>query len=67
MHAKSLTSVVSDSLQFSGLELTRFLCPWNSTGKITGVSRHPATEPMTLKSPPLVGGFFTTSATWKAL
>ena len=28
---------------------------------------HPGTEPTSLKSPPLAGGFFTTNATWEAL
>ena len=30
-------SVVSDSLQPHGLQPTRFLCPWDSSGKNTGV------------------------------
>ena len=33
-------SVVSDSLQLHGLEPTRFLCPWDSPGKNTGVGCH---------------------------
>ena len=33
-------SVMSDSLQLHGLQSARFLCPWNSPGKNTGVSRH---------------------------
>ena len=33
-------SVVADSLQLHGLQSARFLCPWNSPGKNTGVSRH---------------------------
>ena len=28
---------------------------------------NPGTEPVSLKSPALAGGFFTTSATWEAL
>ena len=34
-------SVVSDSLRPHGLEPARLLCPWNSSGKNTGVGRHP--------------------------
>ena len=30
-------SVVSDSLQLHGLQPTMFLCPWNSSGRNTGV------------------------------
>ena len=33
-------SVVSNSLQPHGLEPTRFLCPWDSPGKNTGVGCH---------------------------
>ena len=33
-------SVVSDSLRSHGLWSTRFLCPWNSPGKNTGVGCH---------------------------
>ena len=33
-------SIVSDSLQLYGLELTRFFCPWASPGKNTGVDCH---------------------------
>ena len=33
-------SVVSDSVQPPGLQLTRFLCPWESSGKNTGVGCH---------------------------
>ena len=33
-------SVVSDSLQPHGLQPARFLCPWNSPGKSTGVGSH---------------------------
>ena len=28
---------------------------------------HPGMEPVSLKSPPLAGGFFTTSAAWEAM
>ena len=33
-------SVVSDSLRSHGLQPARFLCPWNSPGKDTGVGGH---------------------------
>ena len=33
-------SVMSDSLQPHGLQPTRFLCPWDSPGKNTGVDCH---------------------------
>ena len=33
-------SVVSNSLRPHGLQPTRFLCPWNSAGKNTGVGCH---------------------------
>ena len=33
-------SVVSDSLQPHGLQLTRLLCPWDFPGKSTGVGHH---------------------------
>ena len=33
-------SVVSDSLLPHGLQPTRLICPWNFTGKITGVGCH---------------------------
>ena len=33
-------SVVSDSLWFPGLQLTRLLCPWDFPGKNTGVGCH---------------------------
>ena len=34
---------------------------------LQGISPTPAIEPMSLLSPALAGGFFTTSATWEAL
>ena len=54
---------------------TGLLCPWDSPGKNTGVgfmppsrgSSHPGIEPISLMSPTLAGGFFTTRATWEAL
>ena len=33
-------SVMSDSLQLHGLQPARFLCPWDSPGKNTGVGTH---------------------------
>ena len=33
-------SIVSDSLQPHGLQLNKFLAPWNSPGKNTGVGCH---------------------------
>ena len=54
---------------------TSLLCPWNSSGKNTGVGCHfllkgnppdPGIQPASLASPALAGGFFTTSATWEA-
>ena len=33
-------SVMSSSLQYHGLEVSRFFCPWNSPGKNTGVGCH---------------------------
>ena len=60
-----------NSLRPHGLSPTRFLCPWDSPGKNTGVSCHdpsgdlpnPGIEPTYLMSPALTGGFFTTCAT----
>ena len=47
---------------------TRLLCTWDSPGKNTGVDCHPSSressrrrDPVSLKSPALTGGFFTTS------
>ena len=53
----------------------RFLCPWDSPVKNTGVSCHApfqgifpsqGSKPHLLKSPALAGGFFTTRTTWEA-
>ena len=52
---------------------TRLSCPWDSQGKNTGVGCHTLLQGIFLTqgqnthfflSPALVGGFFTTSATW---
>ena len=40
MHACSVASGVSDSLQPLGVSLARLLCPWDSPGKNAGVDRH---------------------------
>ena len=40
VHACWVTSVVSDSVWPYGLQPARLLCPWNSTGKNTGVGSH---------------------------
>ena len=37
VHACSVASVMSNSLQPYGLQPARLLCPWNSPGKNTGV------------------------------
>ena len=65
-------SVMSDSLEPSGLQPARLLCPWNLPGKKywsglpfppPGDLPGPGIEPA---SPALAGRFFTTSATWEA-
>ena len=56
--------VISDSLQPHGLQPARLLCPWNSSGKNTGVGSHALlqriflTLEMNPASPALTGGFF---------
>ena len=40
MSVCSVSSVVSDTFQLYGLEPPRFLCPWDSPGKDTGVGFH---------------------------
>ena len=59
----------------AGLQPTRFLCPWDSPGKNTGVGipvpsstdlPDPGIEPASLLSPALASGFFPTSATREA-
>ena len=64
---------MSDSLQPHGLWPARPLCPWESPGKNTGVGcprpgdlPDPGIKPSSLILPALVGGFFTTVATWRA-
>ena len=60
---------MSDSLQPHGLQPARLLCPWDSSGKNTGVVDlpDPGIKPEPLASPALTGRFFTTSTTWEAL
>ena len=62
-------SAVSGSLRPHGLELARFLCPWSSPGKNTGVGGHfllqgdlpnPGIELTSLTFPALTGVFFIT-------
>ena len=69
-------SVMSDSWRPHELQPARLLCPWNIPGKNTGVGCHffsspgglpdPGIEPVSLASPALGGGFFTTSGTREA-
>ena len=70
-------SVMSHSLQPYGHAEApaRLLCPWDFQGKNTGVGCHfllqeifltEGSNPHLFLSPALVGGFFTTSATWEA-
>ena len=62
MHGCSVDSVVFDSLQLYGLEPARLPCPWDSSGKNTGVSCHalfpgdlpdPGTRPLSHAPPAL--------------
>ena len=62
-----VTSVVSNSLQPHGLQPARLLCPWDSPSKNTGLPcpppgdlPNPGIELVSLMSPALAGGFFTT-------
>ena len=54
----------------------RLLCPWDSPGNNTGVGAMPSSTGSSqprdrtrclLMSPALIGGFFTTSATWETI
>ena len=58
--------------EWASLNTYNFLCPWRSPGNNTGVGCHfllwgdlpdPGIEPVSLASPALAGGFFTTCAT----
>ena len=63
-----------DSLWHHGLLPPGLLCPWNFSGKNTGVGCHPnpgdipnpGIECQSLTSPASAGEFFLTSATWEA-
>ena len=60
---------MSDSLQPFRWLPARLLCPWESSGKNTGVGCHALLQVifvMSLKSPASAGRFFTTSATWES-
>ena len=62
MHAKSLQSCLTDP--------TRLLCPWDSSGKNTGVGCHALLQglnPCLLGLLALAGEFFTTTAAAKLL
>ena len=74
--ACSIASVMSDFLQPQGLEPAKLLCPWGCSrqeywsGLPCPPPRYlpdPGIKPASLMSPAMVGGFFTTSATWEAL
>ena len=55
------SSVMSDSLQPSGLQPTRLLCPWDFLGKNTGSCCHfllQGIKLMCLASPTVEGGLF---------
>ena len=71
----SVALVVSDSLWPYGLWSTKCLCPWDSTGKNTGVNCHALLQGIFLTQESnlrllhlsaLADGFFMTRATWKA-
>ena len=42
-----MSSVVSDSVRPHGLQLARFLCPWDFSGKNTGVAFRSPTSDLT--------------------
>ena len=73
-HAQSLAQ--SNSLPFHGLQPAKLFCPWEFSRQDywswllcppPGDLPNPGTEHMSLLSAALVGGFFTTNATWEAL
>ena len=75
MPACQVTSVVSNSLHAHGLEPTRLLCPWGFSRQEywsglpcppPGDLLNPGIKPMSLMSPALADGFFTTSTTTMA-
>ena len=59
--ACQVASVVSDSLRPTGLQPTRLLCPWDSPGKNTGMSRRALLQrsPHSVQPPSRVGMFAT--------
>ena len=69
----SVASLMSDSLRPCGLQPAKLLYPWDSPGKnfigvdYPGDLPNSGIETMSLTSPALAGGFFTTSTTWEAL
>ena len=74
VHAKSLQSCLTlfDSMDYSspgssvyGILQARIL-EWTAMPSSRGSSQ-PTVEPMSLPSPALAGGFFTTNTTWEAL
>ena len=67
---------MSDTVHPYGQQPARLLCPWDSSGKSTGVGCRALLQGIFLTQgsnlylvylPILTGGFFTTSATWEAL
>ena len=65
-------SVLSNSLRPHGLKPAWLLYPWEEYWSglpclPPGALLDPGIEPMSLVSPALAGGFFTTSATWNSL
>ena len=69
-----VASVASNCVRPYGPYPARLLCLWDSSYKNIGVGCHallqgnfpdPEIEPVSLTSPTLAGGSFTTSATWK--
>ena len=68
-----VASVMSSSLCLCGPWPTRLLCPWDSSGKNTGVGGHALLwvifptqgSNSCLTSSALAGEFFTTSTTWE--
>ena len=66
MHA---CSIVSDFFVTPWTVPTRLLCPWDSSGKNTGVGCHALVQgifPRSLAFYCSPGGFFTTSTTWES-
>ena len=74
VHVKSL-QLCPTLLQPYGLNLTRLVCPRDSSGKNVGVGSHPllqenlpnpGIEPLSLISPAQADRFFTIGPTWEA-